>query len=239
MAPSTTKKGKRGAPEMDSDSSPTVQIKRAKTEIKKKKEKKTQARHSMTPVIDSPIPFNLNKKPVDTPKAAEATIKKPAETPKAAEPADNKSTGAPKVPDGPRAIEINVGNRTEVSEEVVKKMLETVRGDIARLDQRRRTDELRAIYRHEILFNALKKVSEDLNGLKQAYTASRNESGDQVENSAVKAKPTPHKDARHTMELCLNRYVESLNKATEPNDIKINGELCLTYADRLFRTYIQ
>jgi hypothetical protein len=209
MAPSTTKKGKRAAPEkdhMDSDSSPTRQIKRAKTEIKKKKEKKPQVRHSMTPVIDSPIPFNLNKKPAGTPKAPEAAIKKLTGMPQAAETADKKPNDTPKVPEGAQTIEINVGKQSDVSEEAIKNMTETLRSDIARLDQRRRTDELRAIYRHEMLFNALKKVSEDLNGLKQAYAESCNGSGDQVETSTVKAKPTPHKDARRTMELCLNQY---------------------------------
>ncbi|KAK0648945.1 hypothetical protein B0T16DRAFT_389099 [Cercophora newfieldiana] len=147
----------------------------------------------------------------------------------------------------------------------VESLMEEIRAtrrDIAGLEQRRQVDEARAVIRHEVVFNVLKKVSQEMHSLASLHLKSTSLGENGLKEKEPKTKrgstPTPHsKPLRHrdvtpraektetktetkqrvTMERLVGNYTRQLNEAKTVEDVEEAGELCVKYAENLVRSY--
>ncbi|KAM7192166.1 hypothetical protein V8F20_009001 [Naviculisporaceae sp. PSN 640] len=144
----------------------------------------------------------------------------------------------------------------------------SLRESVRLLEERIQRNEMRAAIRHDILFDALKKISQDINNIRSnsnammtgmsSFSASEDNSASASDiestsspsnkrRSRVTKEPKPQKArssqtgpvaARKTMERCLDQYMEELNSAATTEEVKKRGELCKKYAENLIKTYI-
>ncbi|KAK3940874.1 hypothetical protein QBC46DRAFT_112464 [Diplogelasinospora grovesii] len=99
--------------------------------------------------------------------------------------------------------------------------------DLALQNQR---EEKRTQIRHTILFDALKKISRDVNYLARQYDDAKGHNG---------ADPRPaNQMPKRAMEQCLNSFMNEMNKATDVEDVMRAGDLCVKYAADIFRSFI-
>ncbi|KAL2019345.1 hypothetical protein VTK56DRAFT_9725 [Thermocarpiscus australiensis] len=126
--------------------------------------------------------------------------------------------------------------------------MHSLRGEMTQLQQRLQCDELRATIRHEMLFNALVKVSTDVGALSRQLQLQLQLQKDDAGETAAAATPgaasaaakEKHKaglkQSRKTLEQCLRIYSEDMNKASSADEVKKLGSLCVQYAGDLFKT---
>jgi hypothetical protein len=140
--------------------------------------------------------------------------------------------------------------------------ISTLRNDITALYQRLDRAELRAAIRHEMLFNALIKVSTDVGRVsdqlvqmqqqqQQQEGQVQNEDGstattttDETASAIVTAASAAAKDkhsaslkqSRKTLEQCLRIHTENMNRAGSGEEVVKFGGLCVQYAGDLFKT---
>lgn len=121
----------------------------------------------------------------------------------------------------------------EDHEKHVKAELETLKEGFEELERRRQLDATRAAVRHEILFEALKRIHEEVSKLKH------DDSGPPA-GGAASPQPTGKKlqEGRKNMERCLEQYTLDMENATKPEQVRAAGKLCTKYSDSLFKTYI-
>ena len=138
----------------------------------------------------------------------------------------------------------------------LQKELASLKDSIHALEERTQRNEIRAAIRHDIIFDALKKISQDVNQVRSeslkraaAEMATDDEggegsstvlgSGEKISKRKIKVPKSPGKNqARKTMERCLNQYMDKMNNAVSVDEVKQTGSLCKQYAEDLIKTYI-
>ncbi|KAL2186114.1 hypothetical protein L209DRAFT_765088 [Thermothelomyces heterothallicus CBS 203.75] len=153
-----------------------------------------------------------------------------------------------------------------------RKEIEALRTDIARLHDRLDRDELRAAFRHSVLFNSLTKLAGDVGALggevalllagnrreqaERDHPAEGAAEGGQgagadiagagsagTPRAAVAARDSRYRltknmqQSRKTLEQCLGRYTEDMNRAESKDDVVMYGGLVVQYAGDLFKTF--
>ncbi|AEO60095.1 hypothetical protein MYCTH_2308947 [Thermothelomyces thermophilus ATCC 42464] len=145
-----------------------------------------------------------------------------------------------------------------------RKEIEALRTDIARLHDRLDRDELRAAFRHSMLFNSLTKLAGDVGALSgevalllagdrreqaerdhpaEGATEGGQGAGAGTPRAAVVARDSRYRltksmqQSRKTLEQCLRRYTEDMNRAESKDDVVKYGGLVVQYAGDLFKTF--
>ena len=106
---------------------------------------------------------------------------------------------------------------------------------------------IRAAIRHDIIFDALKKISEDVNQIRsnsKRIVADMTDDDEEVpgstekNNSKKKIKKAQPPGARKMMEKLLSGYMVQMNDAATVEEVKTTGDVCKQYAEDLIKTYI-
>ncbi|KAK4213138.1 hypothetical protein QBC37DRAFT_400860 [Rhypophila decipiens] len=134
----------------------------------------------------------------------------------------------------------------------------SLRESIRVLEERIQRNEMRAAIRHDMIFDALKKISQDVGtirsnsnaipGLSESMSGSVDMGSSPPPNKKIKRSRSPGPEkasqkaehtaaARQTMIRCLKTYTEDLNSASTFEEVKKCGDLCNKYAESLFRDY--
>lgn len=153
----------------------------------------------------------------------------------------------------------SLDDRLSTYPQTLQKELASLKENIHALEERTQRNEIRAAIRHDIIFDALKKISQDVNQIrddshKRAAVEITDDEGDgssQVLGSTEKVLKrkikvpmspgrgkTQNSAARKTMERCLNQYMDKMNNAASVDEVKQTGSLCKQYAEDLIKTYI-
>ncbi|KAL2163586.1 hypothetical protein VTH06DRAFT_5644 [Thermothelomyces fergusii] len=138
--------------------------------------------------------------------------------------------------------------RTEEKPLLPKKEIKALRTDIARLHERLDREELRAAFRHSMLFNSLTKLAGDVGMLSGEVALllrgcgwEQAEGGDQPTDGAgqdSRQRTTKNmQQSRKTLEQCLRKYTEDMNRAESKDDVAKYGGLVVKYAGDLFKTF--
>ncbi|KAK3900593.1 hypothetical protein C8A05DRAFT_35753 [Staphylotrichum tortipilum] len=243
------------------NASKTKGPKESKTNKSPKEPKRTPTRGETPSTIDTPIPSPLPASLLRAP-AGTKTLKAINKHLKAisAALADTPTT---KITTGTAPLNTTTNGNDN---EALRSDLSHLRTDIARLHDRLARDTLRAAARHEMLFNALVKVSRDvlaLAGAVQDSTAAvhnhnQEDSTDaEVTNhgngavlgtprgstaSAVKDKEVRERlsrsmlQSRKTLEQCLRIYSGDMDRAGSVEEVARYAGLVVQYAGDLFKT---
>ncbi|KAK3320114.1 hypothetical protein B0T19DRAFT_281516 [Cercophora scortea] len=133
-----------------------------------------------------------------------------------------------------------LNQRFEIHAGTVEKELELLKHNVTALELRQQRDEIRAAFRHEILFGALKKMSHDINRFELRDKARAGSVADEAASDSPKPgkKNKTGDQARKTMDHLLKGYTEDMNKAVTIDEVRKSGQLCIKYAEDLFKTYI-
>ncbi|KAL2166953.1 hypothetical protein VTG60DRAFT_1911 [Thermothelomyces hinnuleus] len=161
---------------------------------------------------------------------------------------------------------------TKKDQSLPRKEIVALRTDIARLHDRVGRDELRAAFRHSMLFNSLTKLAGDVGALsgevalllagdrreqaERDHPAEGAAEGGQgagadiagagsagTPRAAVVARDSRYRltksmqQSRKTLEQCLRRYTEDMNRAESKDDVVKYGGLVVQYAGDLFKTF--
>ena len=183
---------------------------------------------------------------------------------------------------------------------IIHTNLVQTRENVAALDLNRQRDKIRKNARHCILFNALRKISRDVTGIKEAlatgsktippvtdtsggvpatpaaadtataqgtnpegttedvaggtevltvrkkraYKKRASAAGGSADAAAAvpavpeKKPPGAHAEGKKTMEQVLKGYTDDLENMTDLEELKEKADLCVRYADAIFRTYV-
>ncbi|KAM7192455.1 hypothetical protein V8F33_008330 [Rhypophila sp. PSN 637] len=140
-----------------------------------------------------------------------------------------------------------------------KAEIASLRESIQVLEERIQRNEMRAAVRHDMIFDALKKISQDVNKIRDSSNAIPNSSESKSGSIDMGNSPPPNKKfkrsrspgpekatqkaehaaaARETMVRCLKTYTEDLNNASTFEEVKKRGDLCKKYAESLFKDFI-
>ncbi|KAK3690073.1 hypothetical protein B0T22DRAFT_491389 [Podospora appendiculata] len=124
--------------------------------------------------------------------------------------------------------------------ETVKKELELLKKNVTALELRQQRDEIRAAFRHEILFSTLKKILHDINQSELRDKTRAGIAADETAGDSPKPgkKTKSGKQARKTMDQLLKGYTEDMNKAFTVDEVRKLGQLCIQYAEDLFKICI-
>lgn len=127
--------------------------------------------------------------------------------------------------------------------ENLKNELVTLKKTIHALEERTQRNEIRAAIRHDIIFDALKKISEDVNQIRSSskrMAAEMTDDEEELPGSVEKSnsKKKIKKSQKSTIEMLLSRFTEQMNEAATVEEVKETGVLCKKYADDLIKTYI-
>lgn len=140
--------------------------------------------------------------------------------------------------------------QTSAMDFLMKQMAAT-RKEIATLENNRRRDAAAVAIRHDIVFNALRKISHDVSKLqRQGNSASHGDAEAQDFRTphtlsqaragsprAEKTVPTKEDKQRGTMELLLRTYMEQMDEEKDVTKVKEIGQLCVRYAGDLIKTF--
>ncbi|KAK0725049.1 hypothetical protein B0H67DRAFT_641509 [Lasiosphaeris hirsuta] len=133
-------------------------------------------------------------------------------------------------------------NISGLQEDIVK-----LKGDFAKLQATRHIDEKRATYRHKMLFNSLKKISEDLNDVKAVQQQLEKEKeilqGKRDQATMAPSPSTPkkpkkvQKKTKEQFSRILDSFIDEMDSSTNIEDVVNKGELCVRYAEDFFKNF--
>lgn len=235
--------------------------KESANEPKKESAKKKSKHASELPIDTVPIdtaPINTN--PMDMDIDIDPPIRSPTPDPAMTAPAGTKTLKA--INKHLKALEAKLTTTTpdSGSDNHIPHALDALRSDITQLHARLECAELRAAIRHDMLFNALVKVSTDIGVLQgqvqlqqQVDGHNQNQGGggqnDGADGETVNGTPRAiataaardrrgkmMQQSRKTYEQCLRGFTEDMNRAGEREEVEKYGGLCVQYAGDLFKT---
>jgi len=135
---------------------------------------------------------------------------------------------------------------TAALQESVVEDLGDIHFRLAALERHHKLSEARATARHDMIFGVLKQISQDIN---------RSNTSSQIDGAKV-GSPEPARaastaplradktadermaKARQSVEHCLESYMDQMSKSNDVETIKTLGQLCVKYADTLFRSFL-
>ena len=115
----------------------------------------------------------------------------------------------------------------------LKAQLTEIQKQLTAMELSRQIHERRAAIRQDMIFTAIKKMSEELTGLNRQYRAAN---GIAEDNNASPSRE--RQNGRKTLKHCLAMFLQQLESAKNMGELEEAGKLCVVYTEDLFKTYI-
>jgi hypothetical protein len=116
---------------------------------------------------------------------------------------------------------------------------------LAALERHHKLSSARANARHDMIFGVLKQISQDINRSNTSQIDGPTVGSPEPPRAASTSTPRANKTAdarmakaRQSVEHCLESYMDQMNKSNDVETIKTLGQLCVKYADTLFRSFL-
>lgn len=98
--------------------------------------------------------------------------------------------------------------------------------------------ELRANYQHQLMFQAVKKVAQDVKEVKGRL----NSKNEDMEVDGTPSLRSPGKtratENRQNIERIMNHHLETMHTANNVKELKQAGDLAVKYADELYKSFL-
>ncbi|KAK4175790.1 hypothetical protein QBC36DRAFT_161026, partial [Triangularia setosa] len=125
------------------------------------------------------------------------------------------------------------GQQEDKMKNLTKDLREVFNG-LVRLSGRVHRDEMRAGFRHEILFDGMKKIVGDLRAVME-HLGLKTETTQEGPLAKKWEKNDRDKEGKKALESCLRSYLEDMGRATGREQLGEKGRLAVEYAGRVLR----
>jgi uncharacterized protein with von Willebrand factor type A (vWA) domain len=120
----------------------------------------------------------------------------------------------------------------------MKALLEDINKAIHNSNHRSLLQEQRANYQHQMLFNAVKKVAQDVKEVKGRM----NSENEDVEIDGSPSLRSPGKtratENRQNIERIMNHHLGTMQNTNNVKELRQAGDLAVKYADELFKSFL-